>query len=143
MQANINGVGTGGVLINENGEILLLQRVKPPEAGCWSIPGGAIEFGETAKETVIREFHEETDLTCDVVDFLGYYDYILQKEGRHWVSLFFVMEKISQNAPENKEPKKHTDLQWFDMDNLPDKLTVNTANAIKLYKKWIKKNCQQ
>lgn len=143
MQANINGIGTGGVLINENGEILLLQRVKPPEAGCWSIPGGAIEFGETAKETVIREFQEETDLTCDVVDFLGYYDYILQKEGRHWVSLFFVMERISQNAPENKESKKHTDLQWFDMDNLPDKLTVNTANAIKLYKKWIKKNCQQ
>lgn len=143
MQANINGVGTGGILTNTKGQILLLQRVKSPEANYWSIPGGAIEFGETAEEAAIREFQEETGLACEITDFLGYYDYILHNEHKHWVSLFFVMRNCFCMEPENKEPEKHTQMHWFALENIPDTLTKNTAHAINLYKKWKMKNRQQ
>ena len=31
----------------------------------WSPPGGGVEFGESAEEAVLREFHEETSSECD------------------------------------------------------------------------------
>ena len=142
MQANINGAGTGGILTNALGELLLLKRIKPPESGCWSVPGGAIEFGETAEEAILREFREETGLSCAITFFLGYHDYILLEEHRHWLSLFFVLKSRTDGFPRNMEPEKHIQLQWFALDGLPDNLTQNTVQAITLYKKWINENHQ-
>lgn len=39
--------------------------------------------------------------------------------------------------------EKHTKMHWFDLENIPDTLTKNTAHAINLYKKWEMKNRQQ
>lgn len=141
MQASIDyiGVGTGGVLINEKGEVLFLKRKKAPEVGCWSIPGGAIEYGETARGAIIREFQEETGIEGDIIHFLGYGDYILLSERRHWISLFFIVTNKEKKEPVNKEPSKHSEMRWFDLENLPDNLTGNTVRAITLYKEWIKK----
>lgn len=139
MQASIDyiGIGVGGILINKEGDILLLKRNRPPEAGCWSIPGGAIEYGERAEEAVLRELKEETGLACAVTDFLGFHDYILPEEHRHWLSLFFVVISRETAEPVNAEPNKHVRIQWFNRDNLPDSLTENTIKAITLYQKWI------
>ena len=46
-----------------NGEgVLLVQRGKGIYRGLWSLPGGAIELGETAVEAARRELWEETGL---------------------------------------------------------------------------------
>lgn len=66
-------VGVGAVLIH-NGKILIEKRKNEPGRGKWSIPGGLVELGEKAEETVIREVKEETNLAVsrpqliDVVD---------------------------------------------------------------------------
>jgi 8-oxo-dGTP diphosphatase len=39
--------------------VLLVRRAHPPYAGLWSLPGGKIELGETAKDAVRRELQEE------------------------------------------------------------------------------------
>ena len=44
------------------GEVLLVRRAKPPNAGSWSLPGGAQELGETAEAAARRELLEETGL---------------------------------------------------------------------------------
>lgn len=68
-------VGVGAVVIKEN-KILLIKRGKPPRKGDWSLPGGAIELGETTVEAVKREIKEETGLSItldnviDIVDFV-------------------------------------------------------------------------
>ena len=70
-------IGVGVVILRENEndpEVLLIRRGKPPRAGEWSIPGGRQELGETVRDTAVREIREETDLTIsnltliDVVD---------------------------------------------------------------------------
>lgn len=144
MQVSIDyiGIGTGGILTNKEGEILLLNRKKAPESGYWSIPGGTVEFGETAEEAIVREFKEETGLLCCPTHFLGYYDYILLAEHRHWLSLFFIMANKGYGEPINMEPNKHSQMQWFNLDKLPGDLTKNTTKAITLYKEWIKKILQ-
>jgi ADP-ribose pyrophosphatase YjhB (NUDIX family) len=43
-------------------EVLLVQRSAGPYAGCWTLPGGHIEFGESPAEAARRELKEETGL---------------------------------------------------------------------------------
>ena len=57
-------IGVGAVIIC-NGKILLERRKNEPGKGKWSIPGGLVELGESAEETVIREVMEETGLEVE------------------------------------------------------------------------------
>jgi len=66
-------VGVGAVIIFD-GKILLEKRKNEPGKGKWSIPGGLVEVGEKAEQTVMREVREETGLyvekpvNIDIVD---------------------------------------------------------------------------
>lgn len=62
-------VGVGGVVIRD-GAALLVRRGKEPLHGQWSIPGGAVEAGETLTEAVVREMREETGLEVKVIELL-------------------------------------------------------------------------
>ena len=54
-------VAVGGVAVID-GAILLIERGTEPSAGCWSVPGGRLEPGETLAQAVVREVAEETGL---------------------------------------------------------------------------------
>lgn len=68
-------IGVGGVIWHA-GQVLLVQRNRPPRVGEWSIPGGAQELGETVAAALRREVLEETGLVIgtprllDVIDFI-------------------------------------------------------------------------
>lgn len=49
--------------IRRRGEVLLLRRSKPPNAGRWNAPGGRVEPGEAPWQACRREVLEETGLT--------------------------------------------------------------------------------
>lgn len=51
-----------GALILDGDSILLVQRGKEPLRGYWTIPGGAVETGETLYTALCREVMEETGL---------------------------------------------------------------------------------
>jgi 8-oxo-dGTP diphosphatase len=57
-------VGVGAVIIC-NGKILLEKRKSEPGRGKWTIPGGLVELGESAEQTVMREVKEETNLKVE------------------------------------------------------------------------------
>lgn len=52
----------GGVVVDGAGRFLMIQRGKQPDKGCWSVPGGRVEPGETDEDAVAREVLEETGL---------------------------------------------------------------------------------
>lgn len=64
----------GGVVSDGRGRILLAQRLNPPDAGCWTVPGGRVEPGESVAEAVVRELHEETGLQVQAGALLGRLD---------------------------------------------------------------------
>ena len=59
-------VGVGAVIVDEMGRVLLVKRRFEPLAGQWSIPGGAVETGETLEACLIREMAEETGFVVEV-----------------------------------------------------------------------------
>ena len=67
----------------KDGKVLLVQRAKPP-LGLWSLPGGRVEFGETAVVAAKRELLEESGVTADLTVFIGLYEVILDKPAYHY-----------------------------------------------------------
>ena len=55
-------------------EVLLIRRGKPPRQGEWSLPGGRIEWGETAAAAALRELGEETGVTAELLGLLDVID---------------------------------------------------------------------
>ena len=76
MQAEDSIVPCVGIVCFRGDDVLLIKRGKPPKLGEWSIPGGRIEFGESAEAAALRELEEETSVKAklrglaDVVDGL-------------------------------------------------------------------------
>ena len=69
-----------GVLIENNGEYLLIQRAAEPDKGLWSVPGGMVELGERASDAAIREAYEETGLKVKLVRVLDVVDKIIHDD---------------------------------------------------------------
>ena len=59
-------VGVGAVVLDDDNRVLLVKRAHEPLKGEWSLPGGAVELGETLEAAVLREILEETGLIIDI-----------------------------------------------------------------------------
>lgn len=70
-------VAVGGVVIHDD-HVLLIRRAKPPSQGEWSIPGGAVEAGETLRDALRREIREETGLNTRPLEMLETLDRIVR-----------------------------------------------------------------
>ena len=58
------------------GDVLLVQRRNPPDAGLWGFPGGHVNWGETALAAAARELREETGVIATPIDYLTNIDLI-------------------------------------------------------------------
>ena len=57
-------------------QVLLVRRAQEPLKGEWSLPGGAVELGETLEQATCREVLEETGLVVETVDVVEAFDRI-------------------------------------------------------------------
>lgn len=58
------------VVEDEHGRILLIERT---DNGNWSLPGGAMDLGESIAEAAVRETLEETGIRCEITGLVGIY----------------------------------------------------------------------
>ena len=70
-------LGVGALIFNRD-KILLVERGKEPLKGYWSLPGGALETGETLEEGIVREVREETGLEVKPVKVLEIFERIIR-----------------------------------------------------------------
>ncbi len=110
-----------------NGNVVLGKRGASArdEQGCWDIGAGAVAFGETPEETVIREIREEygVEVPPEVMAFLGYRTALREEPGgaSHWLVLDFVVRIPDRLHGEvrNAEPEKLDAVGWFRPEKLP------------------------
>jgi 8-oxo-dGTP diphosphatase len=69
------------IAVWRSGQVLLVERAKPPVAGLWSLPGGHIEPGERAADAALRELHEETGVIADVIGPVTIHDVIVHDDA--------------------------------------------------------------
>lgn len=61
----------GAVVVDDAGRLLVVLRRNQPSQGCWSVPGGRVEPGETLPTAARREGLEETGLDLAIGAELG------------------------------------------------------------------------
>jgi ADP-ribose pyrophosphatase YjhB (NUDIX family) len=67
-KANSIVVATSAYVENDDAQILLIRRT---DNGLWSLPGGAMEPGETVIGCAVREVKEETGIEVEVTGLVG------------------------------------------------------------------------
>jgi mutator protein MutT len=116
-------VGVGVVIICD-GKILLEKRKNEPGKGKWSIPGGKIELGENAEQTVIREVKEETGLEVEKPEHIDVVDNVVRDENGdvkyHFVIIdyFVKLEGGTMKAMSDAEELKWVTLNEVEKYNL-------------------------
>lgn len=71
-------MGVGAVVV-QRGRVLLAQRGREPSKGIWSLPGGALELGESLTEGIVREVREETGLEVEPIELIELIDRIVRQ----------------------------------------------------------------
>jgi len=128
-------VGVGVLLVDSQRRVLLTLRRRPPEAGCWSIVGGKVDFLEKLEECAIREAREEAGVDVELLQLLCVTDHVLPGERQHWVAPAYLGRVVHGKAM-NCEPEKTMEVRWFDLATLPENLTMTARNAISAYLRW-------
>lgn len=123
-------VGVGAVVLME-GRVVLIKRRFEPLAGQWSLPGGALELGETLAAGVAREILEETGLEVEVGPVIEVFDRILLDEERkvryHYVLVDYLCRPVGGRLQHGSDV---ADVALADPDQLESYRLTPKATAI-------------
>ncbi len=140
-------VRVAALIKDKKGKILLVQQTKK-NSSYWLLPGGGIEFGETAEEALQRELKEELSLQVVQSEFLLLNESIDPLKKKHLVQLVFqtkVKELVPTLSPKEKAISGFgyfTPKEILDMDLRPNikKFFSKKANTQIRYlsSEWVK-----
>lgn len=118
---------TVDILLEDKGKILLVKRAFPPFKGKWALPGGYIEYGETAEKAAAREAKEETGLDVEIVGLVGVYSDPKRDPRGHQITIAYKARKKGGKIKKSKETKE---ARMWDITGLP-KLAFDHSKIIK------------
>lgn len=119
-------------VIFRDSQVLIVERGKGALPGLWSLPGGHIEAGETARDAAAREVLEETGIAVEIQDIVDVHDVILRNpEGV--LSAHYVLS-VYYGLWQHGEPVAASDARtarFVDPDNLATyKLTPRVPDFV-------------
>jgi 8-oxo-dGTP diphosphatase len=119
-----------GVLVENEGKILLGQRKGAHGAFTWAPPGGHLEFGETVEECAKRELLEETGLKIIASTLGPWMENVMENGKKHYITLLVHVDQF-EGELQLLEPDKCDGWQWFSWDSLPEPLFAPFDSFIK------------
>lgn len=117
------------LILEDAGKILLLKQTKY-NGGAYTLVGGKIETGETAKQTLVRESWEEAGIILDESDLelVHTLNYFKKDKGR--LVLFFKTKHWSGKLT-SRERHKFKELEWHDLNKLPKQTKTSVVSILK------------
>ncbi len=130
--------GAGGLIRDAEGRILLQKR---SDVFLWGLPGGGQELGESILDTVRREVLEEVGLEIEPGRLFGVYtspDLCASYPNGDQVQPFvcFFECRVIGGTP-RVDGEESLELGWFDLDDLPQKMTPLAAAVTRDMKSFI------
>jgi ADP-ribose pyrophosphatase YjhB (NUDIX family) len=122
-----NPIPTIDIIIEIAEEIVLIKRKNPPHG--WAIPGGFVDYGESAEEAARREAKEETGL--DVMNLQQFHTYSAPNRDprHHTISVVF----IAQAKGKPRASSDAADIGLFNKDALPEELAFDHRQILDDY----------
>ncbi|MBM4029685.1 MAG: NUDIX domain-containing protein [Planctomycetes bacterium] len=95
-----------GVIVDEQGRMVVLVRGKEPGKGQWDLPGGFVDPGDTAEEALRREIREEIGLEVTALRYLGSWPNVYEFMGVRYrtLDLGFVCQATDVASARPREP---------------------------------------
>lgn len=111
--------------IVRDGKVLVVRRARNPALNLYTLPGGAVEIGETLAEAVTREVREETALEIEPIGLAGHREVIVRdaqgRVERHFVIMCYAARWLSGEVALNSELD---DARWIAPGELADLRTT-------------------
>jgi 8-oxo-dGTP diphosphatase len=114
-----------------NRQLLLIKRRNPPFG--WALPGGFIDYNETAEQAACREAREETGLDVRLLGLVGVYSEPDRDPRQHTLSVVYAAKPLSGQGPRAGDDALQA--RGFDLQDLPD-LAFDHARIIQDYQRF-------
>jgi ADP-ribose pyrophosphatase YjhB (NUDIX family) len=118
------GVSVDAVIIKD-GKILLIKRGREPFMGYWALPGGYVEWDESAEESVVREVAEEVGVNVDSWRLIGVYS-APDRHPKQVINIAFAV-KVSGHPQAGDDA---LELKWYPLNDLPIQLAFDHKKII-------------
>jgi len=123
-----------GAVILDGDRVLLVQRGHEPLKGEWSLPGGAVELGESLEEALVREVREETSLDVTVGPVVEVFDSIRRDAGGraeyHYVIIDYACRVRGGTATAAARGSDAADVRWVPLAEIEQYGVTSTAIAV-------------
>jgi len=111
----------------EEGGIVLIRRKNPPPG--WALPGGFIDYGESAEAAVVREALEETSLEIALVELFHVYSDPQRDPRQHTLAVVFIAR--AKGTPRAADDAAAVGI--FHEENLPTPLAFDHGRILSDY----------
>jgi ADP-ribose pyrophosphatase YjhB (NUDIX family) len=123
-----NPFPTVDVIMHYQGGVVLIERGNPPYG--WAIPGGFVEYGESAETTAVREMEEETALSLQTLTL-----YTVRSDPERdprFHTLTVVFAALGEGAMTAGDDAANA--RVFPWDKLPDQIAFDHRDVLESYK---------
>ncbi|WP_144513905.1 NUDIX hydrolase [Bacillus sp. FJAT-22090] len=111
------------LLFDELEQNVLMVKNKGTESSYYTLPGGAVEKGETLMEASVREVKEETGLDVQVDGIFSIGEAFFKDRGHHAVFFTFI-GKIIGGEINISFPEEIEEVTWMDVKQAEDYIHI-------------------
>ncbi|PAQ15711.1 phosphohydrolase [Bacillaceae bacterium SAOS 7] len=114
------------LLFDENTNKILMVFNKN---GTWSLPGGAVEVGETLREATVREVKEETGYDIKVGNIVALNEAFIDKNHVYFITYHGQIIKRPEEIPQEENITK---VEWISLEDADGLMPYHSEGISKL-----------